>query len=327
MLKIKIIKAISLGILSALFLSSGIIVNSLNAYHGGSWAWTASLRYLLLLPVLIVLVLLRGNLSDLIRSFKKIPVTFLLWGNLGFGGYYALLSYAIRIAPGWLVTAGFMTTVLAGILIAPFIYDDHRAKISKKALTLSSFLVISLVTMQFDHIAKLEHLPELLLSLGMALLAAFLWPLGNRKLMLDLERKEIKLDPMQRVLGMTVGSLPILIALSLYGFYTSGAPSSLQLKSSFIAVLFSGVVGSTLFFKALQMVSKNQFALMTVEATQVTGVLFTLFGEMIFKGTPWPGFYGNLGFAMMALSLGCYSWLSIKKTGASAVKNTVALGI
>jgi len=311
--KVKVIKAIVLGVLSSMFLSSGIIVNSLNAFHGGSWAWTASLRYLLLLPVLVVLVMVRGKMGKLIFAFKEIPLTFLIWGNIGFGGYYALLSYAIRIAPGWLVTAGFMTTVLAGILIAPFIYDDHRKVISKKALLLSTFLVISLITLQFDHLSKLQHLSQLALSIGMALVAAFLWPLGNRKLMLKLERKDLQLDPMQRVLGMTIGGLPILIGLAVYGFYTSGAPSPLQLKSSFIAVLLSGVVGSTLFFKALQMVSKNQFALLTVEATQVTGVLFTLFGEMIFKGTPWPGFYGNLGFAIMALSLCCYAWLSIRK--------------
>lgn len=318
--KVRVIKAIVLGVLSSMFLSSGIIVNSLNAFHGGSWAWTASLRYLLLLPVLIVLVMVRGKMAKLLSAFKQIPVTFLIWGNIGFGGYYALLSYAIRIAPGWLVTAGFMTTVLAGILIGPFIYDDHRKAISKKALLLSGFLVLSLVTMQFDHFSKLENLSDLGMSIGMALIAAFLWPLGNRKLMLKLEREDLKLDPMQRVLGMTIGGLPILIVLSVYGYYTSGAPTSLQLKSSFIAVLLSGVLGSTLFFKALQMVSKNQFALLTVEATQVTSVLFTLFGEMIFKGTPWPGFYGNLGFGIMAASLGCYAWISMKKVPVPALE-------
>lgn len=254
----------------------------------------------------------------LISVMKKIPLTFMLWGNLGFGGYYALLSYAIGLAPGWLVTAAFMTTCLAGILIAPFVYDDHRALILKRPFLLSSLLVISLITMQFDRLSHLQHVHAFALSILLALLAAFLWPLGNRKLMLKLEKSNLSLNPMQRVLGMTIGGLPILIALAIYGYFSAGAPSSLQLRSSFIAVILSGVIGSILFYKAIQMVSKNQLALLTVEATQVTGVIFTLLGEMIFKGISWPGLYGNIGFGIMMASLVCYALLSIRKKNLAA---------
>jgi drug/metabolite transporter (DMT)-like permease len=312
MSKIKIGKAIVLGLFSSLFLSSGLIVNSLNAYHGGSWAWTASLRYLLLLPLLTAIVAMRGRLKQLITVFKQIPLTFLVWGNLGFGCYYALLSFAIKMAPGWLVTAGFMTTCLAGILIGPFIYKDNRAIISRKAFLLSSLLVLSLITMQFDRFSHLEHIGFAGISILLSLIAAFLWPLGNRMLLLRLEEEKLALDPMQRILGMTVGSLPVLILLAVYGYLTSGGPSTLQIQSSLVAVLFSGIFGSILFFKATQMVGRNQIALLTVEATQVTGVLFTLFGEMIFKGTKWPGIYGDIGFFIMAMALGFYAWISLK---------------
>lgn len=293
-----IVRSSLLGILSTLFLSTGLIVNSLNTFHGAHWAWTASLRFLLLLPVLTALLLLRGKLGPLLSTLRRMPGTFLLWGNLCFGGYYALLSYAIRLAPGWLVTAGFMTTVLAGLLLSPFIYRDHRAVISKKALLLSVLLVVCLFTLQLGRIegVALSHMG---LGIALSLVAAFLWPLGNRKLLLALENEHVQLDPMQRVLGMTIGSLPMLIALSVWGYLSSGAPTTMQLESSFVAVLFSGVLGGVLFYKAMQMAGQNKMALLTVEATQIFGVLFTLLGEMLFKGVPWPGLYATIGFSAM----------------------------
>lgn len=309
----KIAYALCLAIISTFFLSTGLIINSLNAYKGNNWAWTASLRYLLAVPVLVIIVLFRGKLNGLLLAFKKMPLTFILWGNLGFGVYYALLSYAIGMIPGWLVTAGFMTTVLAGVLICPLIYDDHRAMISKKALLLSSLLVSGLLIMQMDRIRQLEHITLTVLGIGMAILAAFLWPLGNRKLMLKLEQEQISLDPIQRILGMTIGGLPILLLLAAYGFYSAGAPSLLQLETSFLAVLSSGVIGTILFFKAMQLVSKNHLGMLAVESTQVLGVFFTLIGDMLIKGTPWPGLFGNLGFLIIGLALICYAVLSLNR--------------
>jgi hypothetical protein len=313
MQRVTILKAIFLGLVSSMFLSTGLVVNSLNTFHGESWAWTACLRFLLLLPVLILLVSLRGRLIELINVIKVIPYTFLIWGNLGFGCFYAALSFATKFAPGWLVSAGFMTTVLVGIVISPLIYDDNRAVISKKALALSSILVTSLFIMQFDQLSSLHQSYKMAFSLGLTLLAAVLWPLGNRKLMLKLEDENIKLDPMQRVLGMTIGSIPTLTALALYGYISVGFPTEMQMETSFIAVLFAGVLGSVLFYKAMQMVERNHIALLTVEATQVTCVLFTLLGEMIFKGTRWPGIYGNIGFGLMCISLGAYTWISMQR--------------
>lgn len=315
----RILYALALAVLSTFFLSSGLIINSLNAHQGNHWAWTASLRFLLAVPVLFVLVAVRGKFMALLQAMRKMPMTFVLWGNLGFGVYYALLSYAIGLVPGWLVTAGFMTTVLAGVLISPFIYQDHRAQISKRALLLSSVLVLGLLIMQFDRISSLEHASISIAGIGMAIIAAFLWPLGNRKLMLKLEENQIPLDPMQRILGMTIGGLPILFLLALYGYYSSGMPSLMQLETSFLAVLLSGVVGTVLFFKAMQMVSRNHMALLAVEATQVIGVLFTLLGEMFFKGTNWPGVYGNLGFLVISVALSAYCILSLGRRSAASL--------
>ncbi|MDX5420823.1 MAG: multidrug resistance efflux transporter family protein, partial [Hymenobacteraceae bacterium] len=147
---------------------------------------------------------------------------------------------------------------------------------------------------------------------ALALTAAFLWPLGNRKLLLELENKNINLNAMQRVLGMSLGSLPVLLVLGAYGFYTSGLPSNGQLFGSLTTALGSGIVGGVLFYKAFQMVKHNPVALAAVEATQVVSILFTLLGEMLFKGAHWPGFYGSIGLMIILLGLSCHFVVSIR---------------
>ncbi|RCR68226.1 DMT family transporter [Larkinella punicea] len=307
-----VIQAIALGLVSNLFLSVGLIVNSLMAFSGSHWAWTASLRYWLLLPFLLIIVAGNRQLKPLLIAMKQMPGTFLIWGNIGFGIFYAFLTFASLFAPGWLVAAGFEITILAGLLLAPFIYSDHRAIIPRKALLLSALLVVSIAVMQLEKMKSFHLGDSTLISLGLTLVAAFLWPLGNRKLMLDLEHRNIHLSAWQRVLGMCLGSLPVLILLAVYGFYESGPPAKVQVFSSLMAALFSGVLGSVLFFKAIQLVRKNPTALATVEATQVTTIFFTLLGEIIFKGVGWPGFYGNLGFLIMLLGLSYYVFLSVQ---------------
>jgi drug/metabolite transporter (DMT)-like permease len=315
-------KTILLALLSTVFLSMGLIVNSLNAYHGGSWAWTASLRYLLLLPILTVIVSIRKKLKDLLMVLRKMPVVFLMWGCIGFGGYYALLSFAITGAPGWLVTAGFMTTIVAGVLLSPFIDPTQRSVISKKAVMLSCLLLISLFLMQLDRFTQLNDMRQFFLSMTLSLVAAFLWPLGNRKLLYHLDVREVKLDPMQRVLGMTIGSLPVQLALAIYGYISSGPPSALQLQSSLVAVVFSGILGSILFYKAMQLAGKHPILLLTVEATQVTGVLFTLLAEIIIKGAKWPGIFASLGFLIMFTALAIYIRLSHQTLNESKSEQT-----
>lgn len=309
----QIIIAIGLAIISTFFLSIGLIINSLMAYKGYNWAWTASLRFLLLLPPLSIIITVRKKLNPFWVVARQMPGTFLLWGCLGFGIFYGLLAFASTFAPGWLVIAAFMTTVLAGLLIAPYIYQDHRAVISKKTLLLSGFLVIGLLIMQLDKLTTLHQFWPVVLSITMALIAAFLWPLGSRKILIELEQRNLHLDPMQRVLGMTIGSLPVLLALAAYGYHVSGPPGRMQLISAFVAVVFSGLIGFVLYYKSLQMVKLHPIALATVEATQVCMVFFTLFGEMIFKGTHWPGIYGDVGFLIMLLGLSCYCFLSLKQ--------------
>jgi drug/metabolite transporter (DMT)-like permease len=306
----KVIKAVLLGLLANFFLSAGLIVNSLMASNGSHWAWTASLRYLLLL----IIVVARKQAKPLARIFRSHGNMFIIWGNVSFGIFYGFLTYASLFGPGWLVAAGFETTILAGLLLSPIIYKDHRAKIPANAFILSSVLVVCIAIMQIDRIRFISDGRGVGLSLIFSLIAAFLWPLGNRKLMLTMEFKNIQLNSLQRVLGMTVGSLPSLIVLAMFGFLESGLPGKYQLITSLFAALLSGVLGSVLFYRAIQLVKNNPVALATVEATQVTTIFFTLLAEVLFKGMEWPGSVGLLGCVLMIACLTCYSFYSIKKT-------------
>lgn len=309
----QVIKAVLLGILANFFLSVGLIVNSLMATSGSHWAWTASLRYLLLLPMLLLIVVAQKKVIPLLKIFRLNGKMFLIWGNISFGIFYGFLTYASLYGPGWLVAAGFETTILAGLILSPVIYKDHRAKIPANAFILSSVLVVCIIIMQIDRFRTINDGKAIGISLMFSLVAAFLWPLGNRKLMLTMELKNIQLNSYQRVLGMTIGSLPSLIVLAVFGFYESGLPGKFQLVTSLLAALLSGVMGSVLFYRAIQLVKDNSVALATVEATQVTTIFFTLIAEVLLKGMEWPGIIGLTGCVLMIASLIYYSFYSIKR--------------
>jgi drug/metabolite transporter (DMT)-like permease len=319
------LKAIMLGLVSTLFMTVGLFINSLLAFRGSHWAWTASLRFLLLIPVLMLILWFKKGLAKTFSVLFKMPLTFMLWGGLGFGGYYALLSFAVRFAPGWLVTAAFMTTVLAGLLLSPLLYRDHRAIIPKKGLLLGSLSVISLFVMQLDRLKQLSDNHSCWIAIGLAIIAAFLWPLGNRKVLLDLEEKSISLDPMQRVLAMAIGSVPVLLALAAFGYHEAGMPDKIQLMSSLTAVVFSGVLGFNLYFKATHMVKSDKNALAAVEGTQASSVLFTLIGEVLFKGSALPDAYGRLGILILISGMAGQMILATRKQRPSFLTGTAPI--
>ncbi|MBJ8108058.1 multidrug resistance efflux transporter family protein, partial [Bacillus cereus group sp. N8] len=75
-------------------------------------------------------------------------------------------------------------------------------------------------------------------------LAAFLYPFGNRKMM---ELLGGRLDTFKRVLGMAIGSLTITILLGIYGFATTVIPSSTQMLQVFLLSLCSGFIATMTF--------------------------------------------------------------------------------
>ena len=77
--------------------------------------------------------------------------------------------------------------------------------------------------------------------------SAFAYPLGNRGLLLHLERAGIELGATQRVFGMTLTSQPLWIAVSIAAFAVAGPPSASQVALAAGVALSAGVVATVLF--------------------------------------------------------------------------------
>ncbi|HSX62274.1 MAG TPA: multidrug resistance efflux transporter family protein, partial [Tahibacter sp.] len=118
--------AVGIGLLSALFFTVVYVLNRAMALDGGHWAWTASLRYVLTLPLLACVVPFNGGFAPVLRALRAHPLPWLCWSGIGFTLFCVCLTWAAASGPAWLVAGSFQLTVVAGMLLAPLIYRDAR---------------------------------------------------------------------------------------------------------------------------------------------------------------------------------------------------------
>ncbi|MEY8348725.1 multidrug resistance efflux transporter family protein [Bacillus cereus] len=297
-------RAILLGILSSAFFSATFIINRAMNVSGTSWAWTASFRFLFALPILFLIVLFRKNLGELWIEMRKHPLAWLGWGSVAGIGFYSLLSFAAVFSPAWLVAGTWQVTILAGLLLSPLFFitiqtttgtKRVRGKIPLRSLYISLFILIGVICMQATeagHITVTQFISGFL----PVVLAAFLYPFGNRKMM---EVVGGRLDTFQRVLGMAIGSLPITIILAIYGFGATGIPTSGQMLQGFLLALCSGVIATMTFFFATDLAKNNLSLLGAVEATQAGTMVFTVLGEIIFLNGSLPTGLSLIGMCII----------------------------
>lgn len=309
---------ILIGISAAFFFAFTFVLNTAMELSGGSWIWSASLRYIFMIPFLLCIVIMRKNLRPLLNEMRKHPGKWMLWSFVGFGLFYAPLCFAAAYSPGWLIAGTWQITIISGALLAPLFFEtiytkngllQVRGKIPIKGLIMSLIILLGIVLMQFEYTKHLS-VGTLLLGVTPVLIASFAYPLGNRKMM---DVCEGRLDAYQRVLGMTLASLPFWFLLSLYGFYTVGLPSKGQSFQSLLVALFSGVIATVLFFKATDTVRGNMQKLAAVEATQSMEVLFALAGELLLLSTPIPSLLSWYGIFIVILGMILHSYVSNKK--------------
>lgn len=157
--------------------------------------------------------------------------------------------------------------------------------------------------------AKSVSTEELLLGTIPVLIAAFAYPLGNRKLT---QISDCKLNAIQRTLGMTIASLPFWILISLYGISIKEFPSEVQIYQTLIVALCSGVIATVLFFMATDKVQKDEKALASVEATQSAEVIFALIGEILILHIDLPDGYSMVAIALVIIGMLLHSFKSEK---------------
>ena len=311
-------KPIILGILASFFFAFTFILNRAMDLAGGSWIWSASLRYIFMIPFLLMIVIGRKNLRPLFMEMKRHPSSWLIWSFVGFGLFYAPLCFSAAFAPGWLIAGTWQITIISGSLLAPFFTETvttekgtekMKGKIPVKGLLLSLIILFGVIFMQVDNADHLS-IGDLMLGVIPVVVASFAYPLGNRKMM---DICTGRLDVFQRVLGMTLASLPLWIVLSIYGFITAGPPSIAQTLQSGLVALSSGVIATILFFQATDLVRGNMQKLASVEATQSMEVLFTLLGELILLKTTFPTALSWSGMILVMAGMILHSLYSNQK--------------
>ncbi|UPG91681.1 multidrug resistance efflux transporter family protein [Luteibacter aegosomaticola] len=303
------LKAVAIALLSALFFTFTYVLNRAVVSGGGHWQWAVILRYLFTLPLLAVVLPFQGGLGRLPSELRAHPRAWLGWSSVGFVLFGVPLTWAASSGPSWLVAGSFQMTVLAGPLMAPFIYRDERARWHGGALAIGALIVAGVMLLQFGN-AHGSLDASAWLAVGAVVLAAFAYPLGNRKILLHLERTGTKLGPVQRVFGMTLASWPLWLLIAVATWATIGPPTLREALLAGGVALSSGVIATVLFFHATELVGRNPTALAAVEAMQAAELLFATVIGVTFLHESFPGALSALGAVAIVVGIVLFAWVS-----------------
>lgn len=294
--------AILIALLSALFFTLTYVLNRAVVSGGGHWQWAVILRYLITLPLLAAVLPFQGGTGALPRELRAYPRTWLLWSSVGFVLFGVPLTWAASSGPSWLVAGSFQMTVLAGPLMAPFIYRDERARWHVAPLAIGTLIVMGVMMLQFGH-AHGALDASAWLAVGAVVFAAFAYPLGNRKILLHLERTGTQLGAVQRVFGMTLASWPLWWILAAITWFTVGAPTLTEVLLAGGVALSSGVIATVLFFHATERVGRRPTALAAVEAMQAAELLFATVIGAVFLHEAVPGPLASTGAVVIVMGI------------------------
>ena len=300
--------AIGVALLSALFFTLTYVLNRAAANEGAHWAWTAALRYLITLPLLVPIIAWQGGFAPVWRALRAHPMAWLACSTVGFVGFYLLLSYAASSGPSWLIAGSFQFTVVAGMLCAPLLYRDARRKVPMAALGVGGVILAGVVLLQFGYAeGRLDRAAWI--ALACVLVSATLYPIGNRLLLLHLERTGEHLTATQRVFGMTLASQPAWVVVALLAYQQVGAPSPPQVWLAAGVAIGAGIVATILFFQATGMVRDQPAALGAAEAMQAAELLFAIALGVAFLGEAWPRGVALWGACLVIAGIGLFAWL------------------
>ena len=304
-----------LGTLAALFFSATFVLNRAMSLAGGPWVWSASLRYFWMLGLLCGGLLLSGRgalLADALRLYARHWRFWTLAGSVGFGCFYALITFSSTLAPGWVVAATWQTTILA----TPLVLLAFGRRVPLRALLLTGIIFAGIVLVNLEQTDS-APVSQVLLGALPVLLAAFAYPFGNQlvweaqsggsryipALNETPEALRVMADPFCRVLLLTLGSLPLWAAL--LAVTCPPPPEPGQLLNTFLVAVFSGVLATSLFLAARHR-ARSSAQLAAVDCTQSMEVIFSLAGEITLLGAALPGPLGWTGISLTMLGLVLY---------------------
>lgn len=306
------VRLISLGLLSAAFFSVTFILNRSMSLSGGHWVWSSSLRYFYMFFLLVFLIIINRGidyLRDVIKIFIKNSIFWLISGSIGFGTFYSLLCYAADHAPGWVVAGTWQVTVIA----TPVVLLLFKEKVPRYGVFFSFLILLGVLLIQFYNAESELALKHIIYGVIPVVIAAFAYPTGNQllnfakhgnhALIPHIDSPLLKHAP-TCVLLMTIGSIPFWILL----LVIIGPPPPLkgQLINTGIVAISSGIIGTSLFYKARN-ASKSPYIISAVDATQSGGVIFSLAGEILFLNGVLPNLTGGIGIIIIVMGIIGYS--------------------
>ncbi len=312
------LRIILTGILAALFFSSTFVLNRAMSLDGGHWFWTASLRYGWMLILLGLWLTVTGRTDKGLQALHLYRKHWLFWtlaGSVGFGVFYALISFSASYTPGWVVAATWQMTILA--TPAVLLLFGRRVPLRALLFTLIVFAGVLLI-----NIEQMGTLPihDVLLGALPVLGAAFAYPLGNQMVWearaVDGRRKSsffgrtipsidhpVMDDAICRVLLLTLGSIPLWLLLAVW--IRPPVVTGNQFVMTLLVALFSGVIATSLFLSARH-AAQNPGELSAVDCTQSMEVIFCLIGEVLLLSGALPGTMGWTGIAVTLLGMVLY---------------------
>ncbi|MDP4143324.1 MAG: multidrug resistance efflux transporter family protein [Bacillota bacterium] len=301
-------KAILFGTAASFFFAAAFIFNRKMNLSGGSWIWSGVLRYAFMLVILSVIVTLKNEAGPVMKDILQKPVQWIIWSTVGFGLFYASLCLSSVYGAAWLTAGTWQITIIAGAILSPLFYKiveseggtlKIRNRVPKKSLLMSSIILVGVFLIQYQQAVNVS-LEQALKGVIWVILAAFAYPLGNRKMM---EVCDGKFNSFQRVFGMTLCSMPFWFILSVFGIVQVGLPGKGQIVQALIVAISSGVVATILFFKATSLVRDDVHKLAIVESTQAGEVIFTLIGGMLLLNDSLPSFVGCVGMIFVIVGM------------------------
>ena len=107
------------AIAASFFFAFTFVLNRMANISGGYFLYSASLRYLFMLPILALIVWKNNGIKDVIVVIKKNPVQWILYSFIGFVLFYLPLTMSSIYGPSWLVASAWQLTIPAGIALTP----------------------------------------------------------------------------------------------------------------------------------------------------------------------------------------------------------------
>lgn len=311
MKKKTITKAIVLGLSASFFSTSTYLINDYLSAAGSSWLWSVALRYSLVFLFLSVYFILSKRIKTIFLVLKQDLTKWLLWSSVAFSVFYSGLTLASHYAPSWLVASSYQITMFAGVVITPFFSNKEmdetnssepytRFRMPSKLLYGFTIIFIGVFLCNFPGTNAFQSVNSLKFILFI-LVAAFAYPLGNRKVMALAKNR---LSTIERIYGMALSNLPMSFLFAITGGLLHGPPGKSQVLQAGIIAISSGIIATLLYFTATELVKSNATFLALVESTQVGEIVFSLIGGVYLLGNALPNNIQWIGVLLIFIGMG-----------------------